>query len=186
MSNINTTQLPNGDAILSMNFEEKKKIDVILEKAREFAKEHHIAIGIAEMAAGAACITFGCQSGAIQMGRDIVALATGKADTLASKIGVIGGVGGAVAGAIIGGIGIASGGTAIGIPAAIVCMGAGWIFGSSGFTATKLIQSFVGEVNIDFATILTGGSLLSIGTFLLLDGAWRCVSDDTKETIKKR
>ena len=185
MSTCTTTVLPNGDVIISLTPEEKKNVDSIFEKAKAFAKKHHVAIGVAEMAAGAACITFGYQCGAIEMGQHIVAMARGETDVLAQKIGLIGGAGGAVAGAIIGGMGIAAGGAAIGIPAAIVCMGAGWIFGSSGFTATKLVQAFVGDINVDFRTMLAGGSLLSVGTFLLLDGAWRCVPDKTKDQIKK-
>lgn len=186
MSTSCSTSLPNGDVIVSLAKEEKEKVDALLRKAKEFAEKHHIALGIAEMAAGAACISFGYQTGAIEMGKHILALGTGESDALAKKIGIIGGAGGAIAGAIIGGIGIAAGGGAIGIPAAIVCMGSAWIFGSSGFTAAKAIQEFVGSVNIDFGTLIAGGSLLSVGVYLLLDGAWRCLPKDKKDLIREK
>lgn len=186
MSSKNTTKLPNGDAIVSLTKEEKEKVDALLKKAKVFAEKHHIAIGVAEMATGAACISFGLQTGVIEMGQHIVALATGETDTLAKKVGFLGGASGAVAGAVIGGIGIAATGGAIGIPAAIVCMGSAWIFGSSGFTIAKAIQEYVGNVNIDFGTMIAGGSLLAVGLYLLLDGAWRCLPKETKDLIRER
>lgn len=187
MSISNLNHLPNGDVIITMSSAEKNKVESIFEKVKKFSSEHQIEIGIVEMAAGADCITFGVQSGAIQMGQNLVALATGKADSLASTIGNIGGGCGLIAGALIGGIGIASGGTAIGIPAAVVCcMGAGWIFGSSGYTATKIIQKFIGDLHVDLGTMLAGGSLLAIGTYLMLDGAWRCIPESVKQKIKDK
>ena len=186
MSVPNMMPLPNGDAIITMSSEEKDKVDSIYDKITKFASEHQIEIGIVEMAAGAACITFGVQSGAIQMGQNLVALATGKSESLATKIGQVGGVCGTIAGSIIGSIGIVAMGGAIGIPAAIVCMGAGWIFGSSGYTVTKTIQNFLGTFNVDFGTLIGGGSLLTVGTFLLLDGAWRSVPESMKQAIKDK
>lgn len=170
--------------VYELSLEEEGKMSRILDYVSKFAEKHKVLIGTAEMAAGAALLSYGVQSGAIEMGKDFVATAFGHND-FAKWIGLGGGAAGAVAGLIIGGVGIAAGGGAIGIPAAAVCAGAAWIFGASGFTVTSAIQSFLEEFAANFGDVLVGTGILALGIALLLDGARRVLPENVTEKIKE-
>lgn len=170
--------------VRELSLEEEGKMSKILDYVSKFAEEHKILIGTAEMAAGAALLSYGLQSGAIEMGKDFIATAFNHND-FAKWAGLGGGAAGAVAGLVIGGIGIAAGGGAIGIPAAAVCAGAAWIFGASGFTVTSAIQSFLEGFVVNFGDVLKGTGILALGIALLLDGARRVLPEDVTEKIKE-
>lgn len=169
--------------VYELSLEEEEKMSRILNYVSKFAKEHKVLIGTVEMAAGAALLSYGVQSGAIEMGKDFVATAFGHND-FAKWIGLGGGAAGAVAGLIIGGVGIVGMGGAIGIPAAAVCAGAAWIFGASGFTVTSAIQSFLEGFAANFGDALVGTGILALGIALLLDGARRVLPENVTEKIE--
>ena len=51
--------------------QEKTKISQPIEHARLWVNEHSVAIGVAEIALGAAAISYGINSGAIEYGKDM-------------------------------------------------------------------------------------------------------------------
>ena len=152
--------------------QEKTKISQAIEHARLWANEHSVAIGVAEIALGAAAISYGINSGAIEYGKDIVATLSGNIER---TVGLASTGVGALAGALIGGIGVAFWGTAIGIPAAVVIGGAAWVLGASGYTVSSEINKLLNP--IDYGEFFAGVSVLSIGVALLVDGLRRITPD---------
>ena len=55
--------------VYELSLEEEEKMSRILNYVSKFAKEHKVLIGTVEMAAGAALLSYGVQSGAIEMPR---------------------------------------------------------------------------------------------------------------------
>lgn len=93
----------------------------------------------------------------------------------ALKAAGLGSAVGALAGLALGGIGVATGGVAIGIPALFVMTGAAGVFGSAGYTGTDVIYRFIHKVSS--TDVIVGSSLLVVGTALLIDGARRVFKD---------
>lgn len=120
----------------------------------DWAEKHQVAIGAAEMAVGAAALAYGVNTGAIEMGRDCVATATAK--NWGGAIGTSLGLGlGAGWWTLVGGIGLAAGGGAVGIPAAIIVGGPALVLGAFGYTLGDILPDFLSD--FDFATMVAGG-----------------------------
>ena len=96
-----------------------------LVRAGALAGEHHLALGIAEMALGAALLAAGIKSGSLVMGDHVLATRLPSAGAAA--------LGGSAAGlaAIVGGVGVTAMGGAFGVPAIVFIGGAAAVFGSS-------------------------------------------------------
>ncbi len=148
-----------------------------LRHVKHWCKENQCTIGLAEMAAGAGLVSWGVQNGVIEIGSKLVATKMGGTN-IESMVGMFGGAGvGAIASAVVGSIGIAAGGTAIGIPAAVVIGGGTLILGAAGYTGGDLIHNFLNPP-INFMEFLTDASILAIGVALMVDGAKRIIKDD--------
>jgi hypothetical protein len=146
-----------------------------LERLKAFAsnwcREHQTALGVTEMALGAALLTAGWKNGALQMGVDFVAhkLNPGWAAELTGAGGV--GIGG-LAGYIIGNIGVTAMGTGFAIPALALAGGAALVFGLAGYTGAKLLEDFLHQApNMD--QLLSATGMVAVGAWLLVDGARR-------------
>lgn len=160
-----------------------------LERARAFVRrwceDHALEVGVAEMVLGASAIALGIQSGAIEMGRDLVASAM-SGFNLGSGIGAaIGGSAGATAGALLGSIGVATGGTAIALPASLLVGGGALLLGALGYTAGDVIHNYLRSA-MDIGQLLKGASLLVVGTVLIVDGARRIMKDERVQAATAR
>lgn len=153
---------------------ELRKLEELLKLAKEWCAENQWAVGLGEMALGASLISWGVQSGVIEMGSQLVATELGGANT-ESIVGAVGGSSiGAVAGSIIGSIGVVGMGGAIGVPAAIVLGGAAAVFGMAGYTIGDVIHNLN---PFDFESFAINGSVLLVGVALVIGGARRFIND---------
>lgn len=142
--------------------------------------EHQCAIGVAEMALGAALVAIGWQNGAMQMGVDFVAhkLNPGWASELtAAGAGVTG-----LATYFLGNVGLAAAGTAMCVPALALAGGAALVFGLAGYGAAKLVENFLHHAP-NLGDLLTATSLAAVGVCLLVDGARRIPA--VRETVAR-
>jgi hypothetical protein len=145
-----------------------------LAHAEEFAAAHALEIGLAEIAAGAAVLALAVADGSALLGVHLVA-------TKLPWIGVGTGSLATIATSCLGSIGVAAMGTAIGIPAAILTGGAGLLFGLAGVGLGS-----IGEKVIDPSAIelLNPAMRVTLGLFLILDGARRILGDDRFQKMK--
>jgi hypothetical protein len=147
----------------------------IVRYVKEWCAEHQWEIGVTEMAAGAAILSWGIQTGAIEVGKH--AVATRLADGVPLAGGVVGGGMGAFAASMIGSIGVAGMGTAIGIPAAVLIGGGALFLGAFGYSVSDLGYRFLNR-SVDLSSALRGTSLVALGTLLMIDGVRRFIGDE--------
>lgn len=146
---------------------------------KKWAEDHQAEVGIAEMAMGAAILSWGVMNGQLTMGQDIAA----------SNLADIGGLTGIGVGALsstilattllkgvfVGGVGLVAGVTCI--PAAVIVGGSAVILGSLGYVVGDKIAPLFSS-SFDFQGLLSGASIIAVGTALLIDGARRLVKDE--------
>ena len=152
---------------------EKSSFQEALDYAKDFCAKHRVLIGVGEMALGAALITWGLQTGHIQLGKDVVASRFSEGGLLGGTAGA--GIG-ALAGNLIGAIGIVPFG-GIAIPAIAMISGGAAIFGAFGYSIGDIAAKFSAHTG-GFDDLLLGASALTVGVALLLDGARRIAKDD--------
>lgn len=157
-------------------FSEHNKESLLKAKAHAEAwcAERPAAVGIAEMALGAALITFGVKSGAIEMGRDLVMSVLNPEQNLAFIGGSTGTATGAALG-LLGNIGVASGGSAIAIPAIALGGSGALLLGLGGFGLGKLASELFSPVPT-LSEFIGPASLLAVGVALMVDGGRRVLS----------
>lgn len=146
------------------------------EYAKQWCESHQWEVGVGEMALGASLIAWGVQSGAIQLGIDIVGTAFGDHVSGGAIGSGIGAAAGAIGSSILGSIGVAAVGTAIAIPAAVVIVGGTLILSAVGYSVGDLAQKYLSSAP-DWATVGAGASALLVGLALLIDGARRVARD---------
>ena len=56
---------------IMISIKEQEKVSLVREYAKDWAFKHKVAIGVAEIALGAAAISYGLNSGAIEYGKDM-------------------------------------------------------------------------------------------------------------------
>ncbi len=145
-----------------------------LQKLRRFASdwccEHQCAVGVTEMALGAALIAAGWQSGAMQMGVDFVAhrLSPGWANELTAAGSGVSGLGAY----FLKNAGLTLLGGGYSIPALALAGGAALVFALAGYTAADVVQKFLHQAP-DVSELVTATSLAGLGVWLLVDGAGR-------------
>ena len=143
------------------------------EHCKTWCSAHQAEVGLAEMALGASIIAMGVHTGQIHFGDALVA-------TKLSDAGMFGGgVGGGLAGigaSLLGSIGVA-GSVTFGIPALVLAGGGMLIFGAAGYAAGDIASKLLAP-EIGLSDLLAGGSMLIIGTALMIDGARRVVTDE--------
>ena len=145
----------------------RKRFEFILQYLKDWCSNHQWEIGIAEMAAGAAILKWGVTTGAIEMGKHLVATEASQKASIFS--GAVGSGIGLLSTAMVGSIGVAGMGGAIGIPAIVVIGGGILLLGSAGYTATDLYYRFT-QTPVDVTSSLSGTPLVILGTALMLDG----------------
>jgi hypothetical protein len=161
---------------IKMSEIERIKFGLALDYVAEWCAQHQWAVGVGEMAAGAALVVAGIKLGHIHPGTWLGTKVGGFNDgALAS--GAAGGTAGAIAGGVLGGIGVATGGGAIGIPAWLLASGGAAAFGASGYAIGDAVHKFLNP-GIDIGQVFAGGSLLTIGVALIIDGARRFIADE--------
>jgi hypothetical protein len=146
-----------------------------LERISAFAEEHHVAIGVVEMAAGAALLTAGVKSGQLLMGAHVLAT---KLPALTSL-----GLGGTAAGlaSMVGGIGVTALGGAFGVPALALIGGAAAVFGLVGYDIGEAAASFMEPAWTEY---LEPGALAVLGVALMVDGARRALGEQQLAKLK--
>lgn len=152
-----------------MSEPDKKHFQTLLGYCKEWCERNQWAVSIGEMGLGAAVITWGLQTGSIDMGSHVVG-------SQWSEIGAGAGAGfGGIAASFLGSIGITALGGAIGIPAVALIGGGAAIFGAFGYSVGDMAQRFF-EPSGGFG--FTDASILAIGIALLVDGARRLITDE--------
>jgi hypothetical protein len=161
--------------VIELSVQERGKFLQVLDYVQETAEQNQWAVGAAEMAAGVALITAGLSLGDVGIGPQIVGL-DGPFNWESLAGAGAGATAGAIAGKIIGGIGLAAGGTAIGIPASILALGGAAVLGAFGYAVGDAVHNFL-TPPIDLASFAAGASLSAIGLALIFDGAKRLMGD---------
>lgn len=140
---------------------------------KSWCSEHQVEVGLAEMALGASIIAMGVHTGQIHFGEEVVATKLSDSGMFGAAAGA--GMGG-IGASILGSIGVA-GVYTFGIPAVVLAGGGMLILGAAGYSigdiAGKLLAPEQG-----ISDLLAGGSMLLVGTALLIDGARRVVTDE--------
>ncbi len=153
---------------------DQQAIKSLRERAVDWAKNNQCAIGVAEVALGAAVLAWGIQNGAIEVGSQIVGSVLSPFPGSGAIGAVAGGSIGATAAAYIGSIGLAGMGSAIAVPA-LVLIGAGsTVFASFGYTVGDLAEKFLQP---SFSDILGAGSATLVGVALMVDGCRRLIQE---------
>jgi hypothetical protein len=160
-----------------MSDPDKRHYQTLLGYCKEWCSTHQWALGVGEMAIGAAVITWGLQTGNIDMGSHVVG-------SQWSHIGAGAGAGiGGLAASFIGSMGVAAMGGAIAIPAFALIGGGAAIFSAFGYSVGDMAQKFFQPPG-GFG--FTDASILAIGIALLVDGARRLISDEKVLALASR
>lgn len=152
-----------------------------ISKAREIAsqwcREHpQLLVGVAEMALGAALLSWGVQAGTIEMGAQIVGTMTDITSTGGVAGAVTGLVVGGIAAKIVGSIGIVGMGSAVGVPVGVLALGAGGLLSALGYTVGDVVDGYLSRV--DMGQLAVGAGALGVGLALLVDGARRVAREE--------
>lgn len=144
-----------------------------VEQASAFADEHRLAVGIVEMAAGAALLSSGVATGRLVIGTHL----------LATKLPALGGAGlagvAATAASVVGSIGVTAMGGAFGVPAIVLLGGAAAVGGLMGYN----MGQFGGHLlEPSWADYLESAGLALLGVALLVDGARRVLG--SKQVVR--
>lgn len=169
-----TSDCDFGTTSIALAIADQTSIESFRERAANWASSNQCAIGIAEVALGAALLAWGIQNGAIDVGSQIVGSVLSPFPGGGAIGAVAGGGIGATAAAFIGSIGIVGMGSALAVPA-ILLIGAGaTVFSSFGYMVGDLAESFLQP---SFADLLGSGSAALVGVALIVDGCRRLIKD---------
>lgn len=162
---------------IPLSKQENAQVNSLFKSIRNWCESHQVAVGVGEMAVGAALITYAIQNGLINESAHAISAIKDQFFNKPSLVGgAVGGSIGLVAGSVIGSIGVVALGGAIGIPASIVAGGAAVIMSLAGYSAGDLINNFMNAV--DYPSLIQNGSVFLIGLGLVIDGARRCISSE--------
>jgi len=167
----------NESGTITLSFSDRAVIRRLVEVAKRWSFEHPAFVqGAAEMAIGAAFLSWGVHSGAIEIGVELV----GTASQIANAGGIAGAVTLATLGfstaKLVGSIGIVGMGSAIGVPVAVLATGGAAALGALGYTAGDLAFSYLHAFRPQDYTL--GAGALAIGLALMADGARRILGDE--------
>lgn len=155
-----------------MSDSDKKVFEQAFNYATEWCQKHQWQIGVAEMALGAAAISWGIQHGTIQMGRDFVISSFSTDKQLYAKIGSMTGK---VASVIIDAISVTASGQ-IAIPIIILSKGASAILEDAGYNLGERIYDYLNPP-VNPMELFKNCCVMAIGVALLIDGARRTRHD---------
>jgi hypothetical protein len=174
--NMTTSGDNSGSSNIVLGNADQNAIKSLRERAANWARDNQCVVGVAEVALGAALLAWGVQSGAIEVGAQIVGSVLSPFPDGGTIGAVAGGGMGATAAAYIGSIGLAGMGSAIAVPA-LVLIGAGTtVFASFGYTVGDLAEKFLHPT---FADQLGSGSAALVGVALMVDGCRKLIKDET-------
>lgn len=159
---------------IAIEDKDRDGFDSLFAHVRDWCSTHQKEIGLCEIAVGAALVTAGIQSGAIEVGVQLVASVLENSNT-AEFLGAGSGITGLLPGLIAGNVGIAAMGTAISAPAILLMGGGALVFGLAGYGAGKLFESLTEPAWGLAQSIGTGA--LAVGVALIVDGARRLAKD---------
>lgn len=169
--------------VIELEDKDRKGFDSLFSHVQGWCSNHQKEIGLCEIAVGAALVTAGIQSGAIEVGVQLVANVLENSNT-AEFLGAGSGIAGILPGFISGNVGIAALGTAVSAPAILLMGGGALVFGLAGYGAGKLFESLT-EPAWGLAQTLGTGAL-AVGIALIIDGARRLAKDkDIKALASK-
>jgi hypothetical protein len=158
--------------IVVMNEPDKRAFSKAAEYAKKLCAENQWAVGVGEMALGAAVLAWGVQSGHIHMGTDVAGTKLSDGGLFGATAGTsLGGIGAS----ILGSIGVA-GAVTFGIPALALIGGGAAIFGLAGYAVGDIAQKFF-TPPAGFGDFFFGASIAAVGVALMIDGARRVVTD---------
>lgn len=170
---------------IALTEEGKRGFQKAFSYARDWASQHRWQAGVAEMALGAGLIAAGVESGAIEMGTQLLASVFDR-DTTEGVIGAAAGGGvGVIPGLVLKSIGVAALGTAVSVPALALMGGGALILGLAGYGTGRLIGDYLQPVP-DIADLIGPGALLMVGVALLVDGARRVMPDGSLDNLAAR
>lgn len=158
---------------------DKSAFEQAFEKCRNWSRDHQAEIGVAEMAIGAAILSWGVMNGHIQMGTDVVGSKLADVGGLAG-FGV-GGIGSkAIAatylkGLFVGGVTTIAGVTAV--PAVVLIGGGALIFSAFGYVIGDKLEAIINPAP-GFGDFLKDASIVAVGVALMIDGARRIIKDE--------
>ncbi|THC44331.1 hypothetical protein [Massilia sp. Mn16-1_5] len=158
---------------------ERSALERALDHCRQWAARHQAEVGVAEMALGAAIVSWGVTSGQIVLGRDVAGSRLRDIGGLAG-LGVGASASAALAmtllkGVFVGGVGMVAGVTCV--PAAVIIGGGAAILGSFGYVLGDQLDALL-EVSGGFGDLLLDGAAVAVGVALIIDGARRVVNDE--------
>lgn len=156
---------------------EKTSFEKALGYIHGFCQDHPCTVGGLEIAAGTALIAIGVKTGSIAMGNEVLGVDMGQFN-LASLAGGAGGALLGTAAGVLGAVGIAAGGAAIGIPAAALAAVGGVVGGIAGYAGGDILHKFLNP-GFDVIQMFGAGSLLALGTALIIDGCKRILGSET-------
>lgn len=161
---------------VELSFSDREIVQRLLAVTKRWSAQHPALVqGAAEMAIGAAVLSWGVHSGAIEMGVALVGTAAGLPN-VAGIAGLATGTALAVSAAkIIGAIGIVGMGGAVGVPVALLATGGSFALGALGYTVGDVVFSYLHAFRPQDFVASSGA--LGIGLFLLADGARRIGGD---------
>lgn len=155
---------------IALNQDEQSSLRRIQSALQRWCATNPVPLGVCQVAAGAALIALGVKTGAIEIGSALLATHVPLINGGAATGALGGGAAGGWAGSVLGGIGVAAAGTAIGIPAALVAGGAACVFSLAGYAVGDMAHNILFP-GIDPSAVVVPGSLLVIGTYLVLKGS---------------
>ena len=161
---------------IALSVEEKSGFQKILKSVGDFCEKHPCLVGSAEIVAGAGLIGLAIKFGAVEMGTHLVGL-DGGSFNVESLVGAGGGGVAGSAASILGNLGIATGGGAIGIPAALLGVAAAGVGVVAGYSAGDVVHNLLNHVPT-FLNYIKVGSLLVVGTALIIDGCRRILGSE--------
>lgn len=158
---------------------DRSALERALDRCKQWAAQHQAEVGVAEIALGAAIVSWGVINGQIVLGQD---LAGSQLADISGLTGLgVGAVGSAalamtlLKGVFVGGVGMVAGVTCV--PALVIIGGGAAILGSFGYVLGDKVDALLNAPN-GFGDLLLDGAAVSVGVALIIDGARRVVNDE--------
>ncbi len=158
---------------------DRSALERALDRCKQWAAQHQAEVGIAEIALGAAVLSWGVMNGQIVLGQH---LAGSRLADISGLTGVGIGAAGSAAlamtllkGVFVGGVGMVAGVTCV--PAIVILGGGAAILGSFGYVLGDKIDALLNVPN-GFGDLLLDGAVVAVGVALIIDGARRVVNDE--------
>lgn len=158
---------------------DRSALERALDRCKEWASRHQAEVGVAEIALGAAIVSWGVMNGQVVLGRDLAGsqlsdiggltgLGIGAAGSAALAMSLLKGV-------FVGGVGMVAGVTCV--PAMVIIGGGAAILGSFGYVLGDKVNALLSATN-GFGELLLDGAAVAVGVALIIDGARRVVNDE--------